>query len=293
MSFKRASEIKDENRPKFLIYALPGFGKSELLFTFPDIALIETEDRWRHWRDRGLDFMVEYAPALDEVKTALTDIKSVVCATVGYDSVSFTYNQLTERFTTKTDKGKLVTDFAMVNKAMLYVKNGLFSITGKYIFVTAHLVDSLERAGNEFKKVGVKARFDKSFEYGFDYILRGEGKWEEGTHRVIFEKSMSPYIQRGDVLERPTFARLMAKIRGPKKPNEEQFARVDAAVKQVQSEHNGKTGDIIRETLSVLNITRAENGFPNILRSTDLFASEVDAFVTTMQEKSKKGVVPA
>jgi hypothetical protein len=206
MMFTDSATLRDQVNSKILFWGGNNIGKTHNALTWPRCALVDFEGRAGHFRNRFR--FLEGAPSnLTEARKFFKALKSgeVDCDTVVIDSLSAAYMALVDEFTKQSDSGGWSTDWPMVNRRMAAFMDFLFTIRGKNVICTAHEAAKLERQGKNFQKLGDKFVLNESIRYAFDFIFKIEWK---GTARIaIVEKSMSPKLPRGSVLEIPEGAR--------------------------------------------------------------------------------------
>jgi hypothetical protein len=204
--FTDSATLRDQVTSKILFWGGNNIGKTHNALTWPRCALVDFEGRAGHFRNRFR--FLEGAPSnLTEARKFFKALKSgeVDCDTVVIDSLSAAYMALVDEFTKQSESGGWSTDWPLVNRRMAAFMDFLFTIRGKNVICTAHEAAKLERQGNNFKKNGDKFVLNESIRYAFDFIFKIE--WRGNQRIAIVEKSMSPKLPRGSVLEIPEGAR--------------------------------------------------------------------------------------
>lgn len=211
--FKSSEETGKNVCDKTLIWGPTHTSKTHASLTWPRPAVVDVENRARHFADR---FKFEHAEprTLKDILDIIAELKAgtLACDSFILDSYSAIYEKLVAMHTSTTTNADgvttAITDYVTVNKRIAPIREFVFSTAGQNLIVIAHAQQKYERQGKTFTKRGIDFVGDEKFRYAFDYVFRTEPTGNDPrTHAVKFhvEKSASPHLKIGEfILVKPT-----------------------------------------------------------------------------------------
>lgn len=182
---------------KVFAWGPEGAGKSHLLHSAPEPAVIDVEHRSDKFKDT-FAFKHVAPESFTNAAAAIAELAkgTIACKSIGLDGASKLYEAAVKRFSV-TARGQssdyLKTDWPAVNRTMLEIFDPLFLIPGRNIIVTGKQIAKLTRRGNDFDRDGVKFIGDNQrWPFYFDFVLHYAGRG-----LVEVQKSMSAHLPVG------------------------------------------------------------------------------------------------